>query len=59
MGEIAFRGQINEIILENFLNNNYFDMEPPKTLDVNDFSISIIKGLSLERFSCHSIRTYM
>ena len=47
-GEIAFRGQINEIILENFLNNNYFDMEPPKTLDVNDFSISIIKGLSLE-----------
>ena len=47
-GEIAFKGQVIEIILENFLNNNFFDMEPPKTLDVNDFSISIIKGLNLE-----------
>jgi len=47
-GELAFKGVVNEIILENYLNNTFFDLIPPKTLDVNDFSISMIRGLSLE-----------
>ncbi len=47
-GEIAFKGSVNEIILENYLDDPFYDLKPPKTLDTNDFSISIIRGLSLE-----------
>ena len=47
-GESAFKGSINEIILENFLNNSYYETKPPKTLDVNDFNLAGIRGLTLE-----------
>jgi anhydro-N-acetylmuramic acid kinase len=47
-GKIAQKGNYNEIILENFLNDPYYLLKPPKTLDVNDFSLSIIRGLSFE-----------
>tara|TARA_B100001093_G_scaffold474987_1_gene500177 strand:- start:717 stop:1832 length:1116 start_codon:yes stop_codon:yes gene_type:complete len=47
-GEIALKGSINEIILENYLNDPFYLLPPPKTLDVGDFSLSIIRGLNLE-----------
>ena len=47
-GEIAFKGNCDEIILENYLNNSFFEINPPKTLDTNDFSLSIIRGLTFE-----------
>ena len=47
-GEIAMRGKCNDIILENYLNNNYFNLQPPKSLDVKDFSLSMIRGLSVD-----------
>lgn len=47
-GEIALKGNYNEILLENYLNNPFFEIEPPKTLDTNDFSLSIIRGLTFE-----------
>jgi len=46
-GEIAFKGKVNEIILETFLNDPYYNLSPPKSLDVNDFNLSGIRGLSL------------
>lgn len=47
-GKIASRGNPDEIILESYLNDPYFEMKPPKTLDINDFTISLIRGLSYE-----------
>ena len=47
-GAIAKKGFADEIILESYLNDSYYDLQPPKTLDVNDFSISPIRGLSFE-----------
>lgn len=47
-GEIAKKGNCNEIILENYLNDSYYNLQPPKTLDIKDFSLSIIRGLSIE-----------
>ena len=47
-GIYAFKGIANEIILESLLNDPYFDLLPPKSLDVNDFNLSSIRGLSVE-----------
>ena len=47
-GEIAFKGNSDEIILETYLNDPYYEIKPPKSLDINDFSISAIRGLSFE-----------
>ena len=51
-GEIASRGSINEIILENYLSDPFYNILPPKSLDVNDFSLGQIRGLSLEDTIC-------
>jgi len=45
-GEIASKGKIDKNILESYLNDSYFDSLPPKSLDVNDFNLSPIRGLS-------------
>ena len=49
MDNIAKSGKVNKLIfnqaIENF-NNDYFDYK--KSLDINDFDISFVKGLSLE-----------
>tara|TARA_B100000795_G_scaffold245404_1_gene210516 strand:+ start:340 stop:1455 length:1116 start_codon:yes stop_codon:yes gene_type:complete len=47
-GKIAFKGQIDKTILDSFLNNPYYESSPPKSLDVNDFNLSSVRGLSLE-----------
>ena len=47
-GDIAKSGKMNEIVLEKYLNNfREFDPER-KSYDTNDFSISIVKDLSLK-----------
>jgi anhydro-N-acetylmuramic acid kinase len=47
-GEIAFRGKSVKNIIESYLNNPYYNSLPPKSLDVNNFSLSPVKGLSIE-----------
>jgi len=47
-GELAFKGNVNQIILENYLNDPYYNLLPPKSLDIKDFNLSSIRGLSLE-----------
>ena len=47
-GEIASKGRVDKNILDSYLSNPYFDSPPPKSLDVNDFSLSLVRGLSLE-----------
>ena len=47
-GKIAFAGNVNKNILNDYLNDPYFESPPPKSLDVNDFSLSPLRGLSLE-----------
>ena len=47
-GLIAFTGTVDKNILNSYLSDPYFDLLPPKSLDVNDFSLSLLRGLSLE-----------
>ena len=47
-GETASKGKVNEIILENYLADPYYEVAPPKSLDINDFNLSGIRGLSYE-----------
>ena len=47
-GKIAFKGKVDNIILNSFLSDPYYDSLPPKSLDVNDFNLSSVRGLSLE-----------
>jgi len=47
-GTIAFTGSVDKNILDSYLNDPYYDSLPPKSLDVNDFNLSPVRGLSLE-----------
>jgi len=47
-GKIAFEGNVNRNILDSYLNDPYYEFSPPKSLDVNDFSLSPSRSLSLE-----------
>ena len=47
-GMIAFTGSVDKNILESYLHDPYYEILPPKSLDVNDFSLSPLRGLSLE-----------
>mgnify|MGYP006165188627 CR=1 FL=1 len=47
-GEIAFKGQVDKNILDTYLSNPYYESLPPKSLDVNDFNLSSVRGLNLE-----------
>jgi len=51
-GEIASKGSVNEIILENYLSDPFYSLPPPKSLDVNDFSLGQIRGLNTEDSIC-------
>ena len=44
-GEIACKHKYNEVILETYLNNKFYQLDYPKSLDVNDFDISGVRGL--------------
>ena len=47
-GLIAFKGSINKNILDSYLDDPYYESSPPKSLDVNNFSLGLVRGLSLE-----------
>ena len=47
-GEIAFKGRVDNNIINSYLNNSYYNSLPPKSLDVNNFNLNHVKGLSLE-----------
>ena len=47
-GKLAFMGTINKTILDSYLDDPYFESMPPKSLDVNDFSLSPLRSISLE-----------
>lgn len=47
-GALAAKGEIDHSLLEQWLNNSYFFMTPPKSLDRHSFSIRGIENLSLE-----------
>jgi len=47
-GEIAFSGTVDKNILDSYLTDPFYDSLPPKSLDVNDFSLSLLRGLNLE-----------
>ena len=40
------------LILENYLSDPFYSLPPPKSLDVNDFSLGQIRGLSTEDSIC-------
>jgi anhydro-N-acetylmuramic acid kinase len=47
-GKIAFEGNVDRNILDSYLSDPYYEFPPPKSLDVNDFSLSPLRSLSLE-----------
>ena len=47
-GAIAFTGNVDKNILDSFLNDPYYEISSPKSLDVNDFNLSPLRSLSLE-----------
>ena len=47
-GEIALKGNVDKNILDSYLSDPYYDSIPPKSLDVNDFNLSPVRGLSVE-----------
>ena len=47
-GELAFTGIVDKNILESYANDPYYESLPPKSLDINDFNLSSVRGLSLE-----------
>ncbi len=46
-GKIAASGQVNEVILDKMLDDNFFLKPPPKSLDRNEFNLDLIQPLSL------------
>jgi len=47
-GKLARQGQINQTALSALMDNAYFDLPAPKSLDRDAFSLTPIEGLSLE-----------
>ena len=47
-GDLAKSGITDKFILEQTIDNFYYNYNNKKSLDVNDFDISFVKGLSLE-----------
>jgi len=47
-GKIAFSGTVDKNILDSFLSDPFYNSLPPKSLDVNDFNLSPLRGLDLK-----------
>ena len=47
-GAVAFSGIIDKNILDSYLSDPYYELLPPKSLDVNDFNLSSVRSLDLE-----------
>lgn len=46
LGALAATGHVDEAILTGMLDDPFFDLPPPKSLDRNDFTIQPVRGLS-------------
>src|SRR3546814_4754746 len=46
-GAVAAQGRVDEGVLAAMLDNDWFDLPPPKSLDREDFTIEPVRGLSL------------
>ena len=47
-GKIALKGNLDKSVLNMYLSDPYYDTLPPKSLDVNNFNLNLVKGISLE-----------
>jgi len=47
-GIIAFTGNVDRNILDSYLSDPYYELSPPKSLDVNDFNLSPLRSLNLK-----------
>jgi anhydro-N-acetylmuramic acid kinase len=47
-GKIALKGNLDKSVLDRYLSDPYYDTLPPKSLDVNNFNLNLVKGISLE-----------
>ncbi|MGI9481809.1 MAG: anhydro-N-acetylmuramic acid kinase [Hyphomicrobiales bacterium] len=47
-GKTAAKGTVNEQAISRMLDNDYFEIAPPKSLDRYDFSADAVAGMSLE-----------
>jgi anhydro-N-acetylmuramic acid kinase len=47
-GIIAFTGSVDKNILNTYLSDPYYESSPPKSLDVNDFTLSPVRSLDLK-----------
>src|SRR3546814_20003971 len=46
-GAVAAQGRVDEGVLAAMLDNDWFDLPPPKSLDREEFTIETVSGLSL------------
>src|SRR3546814_2763849 len=46
-GAVAAQGRVDEGVLAAMLDNDWFDLPPPKSLDREDFTIEPVRGLLL------------
>ena len=47
-GQVAASGSVNQNVLKELLKHSYFERNPPKSLDRNEFSLRLLKNCSLE-----------
>lgn len=47
-GMISIKGKVNDDMVSGWMENDYFDISPPKSLDRDDFEVSEVSALSLE-----------
>ncbi|MBK18134.1 MAG: anhydro-N-acetylmuramic acid kinase [Rhodospirillaceae bacterium] len=47
-GQIAASGEVANGVLDQLLDSPYFDTAPPKSLDRNQFDVSLVQSLSME-----------
>ena len=47
-GEIAFKGKADKKMLDIYLSNPYYNSLPPKSLDVKDFDVNLVRDINLE-----------
>lgn len=47
-GEISAKGTVDQVLVQKWLNNDYFKQTAPKSLDRDDFNVDEVHALSLE-----------
>ncbi|MCL4168732.1 UNVERIFIED_CONTAM: hypothetical protein GTU68_011140, partial [Idotea baltica] len=47
-GKISAKGKVHQDLIDRWMNNDYFKLPPPKSLDRDDFNVDEVNALSLE-----------